>query len=50
MADDVAENGDAIDTEAGKDTLAFIQLEKQNERLKEALIRLVLPTTSQPQR
>ncbi|KAI5885462.1 uncharacterized protein SCHCODRAFT_02520680 [Schizophyllum commune H4-8] len=46
------ENGDAIDTEAGKDTLAFIQLEKQNERLKEALIRLrdVTQETDQEQR
>jgi dynactin 1 len=29
-------------TQSGKDALAFIQLEKQNERLKEALLRCVL--------
>ncbi|KAJ7597843.1 dynactin [Mycena floridula] len=38
------EDGDESDAPAGarsaKDTLAFIQLEKQNERLKEALLRL----------
>ncbi|KAJ8507158.1 hypothetical protein ONZ45_g10447 [Pleurotus djamor] len=35
---DSAEDGEPVD--AGKDSLAYIQLEKQNERMKEALVKL----------
>ena len=34
-----SEEGENTASSAGKDRMAFIQLEKQNERLKEALIR-----------
>lgn len=36
------DSGAAVDT--GKNGLAYIQLEKQNERMKEALIRYVIPS------
>ncbi|KIY50506.1 hypothetical protein FISHEDRAFT_64716 [Fistulina hepatica ATCC 64428] len=46
------ESAEGMDQEAGKNTLAYIQLEKQNERLKEALVRLrdVTQQTDQEQR
>ncbi|KAG6812629.1 hypothetical protein H0H92_001712 [Tricholoma furcatifolium] len=46
------EGGESTDGNAGKDSLAYIQLEKQNERLKEALIKLrdMTQDTEQEQR
>jgi len=42
ISDDHAEGRAAEDAPA-KDSLAYIQLEKQNERLKEALIKYACP-------
>lgn len=47
----VSEAGEGLEAESGdvKSSLAFIQLAKQNERLKEALVRLRDMTTDNEQ-